>query len=60
MTDDGFDDVAPIEQSLVEERNRQAFHVATHPRHQDKAAAQQFVREVFTDVAFICKSLDLT
>src|SRR4051794_21720278 len=55
MTDDGFDDVAPVEQSLVEERHREAFHVAPDPRHQDKAAAEQFVREIRADVAFVAE-----
>src|SRR4051812_14097125 len=55
MTDDGFDDVAPVEQSLVEERHREAFHVAPDPRHQDKAAAEQFVREILADVAFVAE-----
>src|SRR3954466_7568335 len=31
VTNYGFDDVAPVEQGLVEERNRQPLHVTAHP-----------------------------
>src|SRR4051794_11670481 len=55
MTDDGFDDVAPVEQCLVEERHREALHVAPDPCHQGEAAAEQAVREVLADVAFVAK-----
>lgn len=51
----GFDDVAPVEQSLIEKRNWQPLHVAAHPRHQGEATAEQALCEVFTDVAFVTK-----
>src|SRR3954452_16989906 len=55
VTDDSFDNVAPMEERLVEERNRQPLHVAAHPRHQGETTAAQSLREFFTDVAFVAK-----
>ena len=57
MTDDGFDNVTPMEQGPVEERNRQPLHVAAHPRHQGETAAAQTRGEVFADIAFVTKQL---
>src|SRR3954470_5593426 len=55
VTDDCLDNVAPREERLVEERTRQPLHVAAHPRHQGETTAEQSLREVFTDVAFVAK-----
>ncbi len=55
VTDNGFDDVAPVKQRLVEERNRQPLHVAAHPRHQGQTTTEQTLREVFADVASVAK-----
>jgi len=57
VTDDGFNDVAPVEQSLVEEGNGQPLPVAAHPRHQGETAAEQSLGKVFADVAFVAKQL---
>ena len=40
VADDGFDNVTPMEERLVEERNRQPLHVAAYPRHQGKSAPE--------------------
>jgi hypothetical protein len=55
VTDDSFDNVAPMEERLVEERNRQPLHVATYPRHQGKSAPEQSRCKSLADVAFIAK-----
>jgi hypothetical protein len=56
VADNGFDDVTPVEQRLVEERNRQPLHVAAHLRHQGETAAKQSLRETFADVASVANS----
>ena len=55
MADHGFDDVTPVEQRLVEERNRQPLHVAAHSCHQGETTVKQSLREVFADVASVAK-----
>src|SRR5690349_19305321 len=57
VADNGFDDVAPVEQSLVEERHWQALHVAPHPGHQDETAAEQSLCEALADIAFVAEQL---
>src|SRR5215210_6992998 len=53
VTDDSFDNVAPREERLDEERNRQPLHVAAYPRHQGKSAPEQSRCKSLADVAFI-------
>jgi hypothetical protein len=45
MADDGLGDVASVQKSFVEERNRPRFHVSANAGHEDKTAAQQVVRQ---------------
>ena len=55
MPDDGFRHVSCVEQHCIFEGHRQGFHLCAQARHQRQALAQQPVRPLFSDIAFIAE-----